>query len=125
MPGHDEPYERPTASVEQQVAPTLNYYEPPVQPEAPAPVEESVEESPALPQGLAEILKDEAEPAAAELPQPEATPPPAPPPSPVAPPATTQAQSPAQPGSQRQEPVRTPTSSLVGRFWSRIGKSQR
>ena len=114
-PAYDEPYERPTASVEQQVEPTLNYHEPPVQPEAPAPVEESVEESPALPQGLAEILKDEAEPAAAELPQPEATPPPAPPPSPVAPP----------PGSQRQEPVRTPTSALVGRFWSRIGKSQR
>ena len=108
--------EQPSATVEQQEAPTPSYYEPPPQPETPEPVEES----PALPQGLAEILKDEPAPVAAQLPEPEASAPPAPAPSPVAP-----RTSPAQPGSQRQEPVRTPTSALVGRFWSRIGKSQR
>ncbi|HEU5203363.1 MAG TPA: cell division protein FtsZ [Candidatus Limnocylindrales bacterium] len=120
-----EPYERPTASYEEpsaavaeQEAPTPSYYEAPAQPEAPEPVEES----PALPQGLAEILRDEPEQVTAQLPEPEASAPPAPAPgpSPVAP-----RPSPAQPGPPRQEPVRTPTSALVGRFWSRIGKSQR
>ena len=107
-------YEQPSAAYEQQpeaAAPT--YYETPKEPEAPEPVAES----PALPQGLAEILRDEPEPAAAELPEP-----PAPAPSPVAPRTSTP---PHAPGAQRQEPVRTPTSALVGRFWSRIGKSQR
>jgi hypothetical protein len=77
-----------------------------------------------LPEGLAEILKDEPEPVAAVIPEPEAAAPeaaapPAPAPSAAAPRTT------AQPGAQRHEPVRTPTSALVGRFWSRIGKSQR
>jgi cell division protein FtsZ len=110
-------YEAPSASVEQEAAPTPTYYEQEAQPETPEPAEEA----PALPQGLAEILRDEPEPVATELPEPEPSAPSAPAPAPVAPRTTT----PAQPGPQRHEAVRTPTSALVGRFWSRIGKSQR
>jgi hypothetical protein len=110
-------YEAPSSSVEQETAPTPTYYEQEAQPETPEPAEEA----PALPQGLAEILRDEPEPVATELPEPEPSAPSAPAPAPVAPRTTT----PAQPGPQRHEAVRTPTSALVGRFWSRIGKSQR
>ena len=113
-----EDAQQPTAAYEPYEAPTPTYYETPEEPDA----REPVDESPVLPQGLAQILRDEPEPVAAELPDPEPYEPPGPEPSPVAPRTSTPAH---VPGPQRQEPVRTPTSALVGRFWSRIGKSQR
>ena len=129
-PAYEED-EQPASMYEQQEAPaptpTPTYYEQPEAHEAPAPVEESA----ALPQGLAEILRDEQRPVADRT-QPEPYEDQAPQQDAIATngsvpgPAPTPTSAPApSPGMQRHEPVRTPTSALVGRFWSRIGKSQR
>ena len=116
-PPHEDG-QQPTAAYEPYEAPTPTYYETPEEPEPPEPVDES----PVLPQGLAEILRDEPKTVAADLPEPEPYEPPSSDPSQVAARTSTPVHAPSP---QRQEPVRTPTSALVGRFWSRIGKSQR
>jgi len=91
------------------------------EPEAATVGEES--EAPTLPPSLASILVDEGAPSAEPTIE-ASTDSAEPSEEPVAPSAAAPQPAPTQ-TTQRSEPVRQPTSALVGRFWSRVGKSRR